>query len=518
MSVQVTAPSFDPELFVGRKKKTKLFIDTVRAATRRTYLEFNGIAGQGKSELLKWIYHHAKNEGYIAAYVDFELPSYHRPELYPILETIAAHLTIQTSPDAFRVFHAKLPACLDQLRQYFLDSLENPQKADRRPLKEAKDNLVAVFNQELSKLLQVQQVVLCLDSTEKAYLVALRSFEDQVLQRHVQEPKLTLVTAGQKRVAWKNDAIKSLITTRRLSLLDPDAVQEQVARLAKKKEFEVQKSDAIFNKMFQLTMGHPFSNYKLVDVWTKGFTTPLNERVVEQEFSASIPELIEQIIEGRILERLQLSEEYPPARDILWYLAPLRRIEFGTLWYVLSTFLPDKFQNQSFEFFERLMEQFQKTYIFMPFQLGIGYELEPVVRNMLLWNMLINNHDQYLDIQKALAEQYKRWTEQSRDETQIKNMVERFYHYALYLNETQTEKLNESVQKELQDHLNTYFTLEFAGNNVALRQQLNRLHDTLKNDDDLLKQNVDVLNLLNIINEFKNELPVNEQLTRRITS
>jgi hypothetical protein len=499
--VGVQAVPFNPELFVDRKKETKLFIDTVRAKTRQAYLEFNGVAGQGKSELLKWIYYNAKKEGYRAAYVDFELPQYHRPEIYPILETIADHLTIQTSPDSFRAFQEKLPLCLEQLQKFYRDSLENPQEADRRPLKQLEDELVTAFNQGLSSLLKSKKLVLCLDSTEKAYLLVLRNFEDQVLQHYTRERNFMLVTAGQERVVWRNTEIRKLIERRELSRLDSEGSQEQVKTLSQKFEFALQESDQIFSKMFQLTLGHPFSNYKLVKSWTNGFTSPLSEIVVEEQFAKSIQELIREIIEDRILERLQLNEEYPPASDILWYLAPLRRIEFGTLWYVLSTFMSKWFEGQPFEFFERLMEEFQKTYIFTPFQLGVGYALEPVVRNILLWDMRVNAHNEYVKAQKTLADQYHNWAEQSRDATQIKNIVERLYHYAIYLRETQLDNVDELVQNELKHYLRAYFTLEFTGGDFALREQLNRLYSTLENDKELATL-IDIPESLSIIKGF----------------
>lgn len=497
----VQAVSFDPELFVDRKKEKKLFFDRVRAKTRRAYLEFNGVAGQGKSELLKWIYHNAKKEGYIAAYIDFEFPQYHRPEIYPILETIADHLTIQTSLDAFRSFQEKLPLCLEKLQKFYRDSLENPHEADRRPLKALEDELVSAFNKELTSLLKEHKIVLCLDSTEKAYLLALRNFEDQILQYHAREQNFMLVTAGQERVAWKNDEIRKLVERRELSRLDSKGVQEQVKSLSRKLKFDVQESEQIFSKMFQLTLGHPFSNYKLIKFWTNEFSSPLSETIVEEQFAKSIQGLIRDIIEDRILERLRLSEEYPPARDILWYLAPLRRIEFGTLWYVLSTFMPQWFEEKPFEFFEKLMEEFQKTYIFTPFQLGIGYALEPVVRNILLWDMRINAHKEYVKVQETLSDQYDNWVKQSRDATQIKNIVERLYHYATYLKETRPENLDEFVQSELRRYLNAYLTPEFAGGDFALREQFNRLYSTLDSDKELTTL-LDIPELLDIIKGF----------------
>jgi hypothetical protein len=486
MNVQTTAPSFDPKLFVGRKKETKLFIDTVRATTRRTYLEFNGIAGQGKSELLKWIYHHAKKEGYLAAYVDFELTQFHRPEIYPILETIAAHLTIQSSPEIFQAFHEKLPQCKAQLQKFYRDSLEKPQEADRRPLKVIEDELVAAFNAGLNTLLQMHKIVFCLDSTEKAYQLAIHNLEEQVLQEQIREPHFMLVTAGQERVVWKNAEIRKLVKDYELSQLTSEEVREQIQRLAEKNGFELQDTDYISDKVLQMTLGHPFSNYKLVDSWTSKFTHPLNRNVADTRSGQGIEALVHTIIEDRILENLDLGEAYPPAKDILSCLAPLRRIEFGTLWYMLSTFLEDWFQGKPFGFFEHLMDKFQKKRIFTPWQLGIGYDLEPVVRNILLWDLRANQpREEYISIERQLAEQYHAWVQHTRDATQIKNILERLYHYATYLHEATPESVDRNIQEQLKEYLREYFTIDSLGGEVALQEQLYRLYREIETDKEL---------------------------------
>ena len=402
--------SFDPALFVNREPEKKLFFETVRAKTKRAYLEFTGVAGQGKSELLKWIYHNAEKEDCLAAYIDFEYPQYHRPEIYPILQTIVDQLSSKFEPAVFQEFQDQLPCYEDQLKIFYRATLDNPKTADRRGLQGIENRLIATFNRELQQILEAHKIVLCLDSTEKAYLIALRSFEEQILKHHADNPRFFLITAGQDKLAWKSNEIRNLIKRHELPVLDAQGVQEQITRLAQKKGFALQDAEQISGKIADLTLGHPFSNYKLVDFWTNGFDRALDKEIVDHGFGNGIQNLISSIIEDRILENLELGTEYPPAREILWYLAPLRRIEFGTLWYMLSTFLGKWFQNQPFEFFEHLMDKFQKKRIFRPWQLGIGYDLEPVVRNILRYDMRVNaRREDYLSIEQTLADQYDQW-------------------------------------------------------------------------------------------------------------
>ena len=485
MTAVKTIP-FDPTLFVNREREKTLFFDTVRARTKRAYLEFTGVAGQGKSELLKWIYHNAEGEGYLSAYIDFEYPQYHRPEIYPILQTIVEQLSSKFEDNAFQEFQAQLPDYLEQLRTFYRDTLENPETANHRLLQNTESQLITIFNNELRKSLKSHKIVLCLDSTEKAYLIALRSFEEQILKQHTHNSQFFLVTAGQEKLAWKTKEIKNLVKRHELPVLDSQGVHEQITRLAQKKGFDLQDAEQISDKILQLTLGHPFSNYKLVDFWTNGFGRALDKDVVDDRFGNGIQNLISSIIEDRILENLELGSEYPPAREILWYLAPLRRIEFGTLWYMLSTFLGKWFKDQPFEFFERLMEKFQKKRIFKPWQLGIGYDLEPVVRNILRWDMRVNaKREEYISIEQTLAEQYDQWVQQSRDATQIKNIVEQLYHSASYLHETTPENVNLLLQEKLEDYLQRYFTKDFVGGEVALREQRERLYNELERDREL---------------------------------
>ncbi|MDY0094509.1 MAG: hypothetical protein RBT80_17585 [Candidatus Vecturithrix sp.] len=498
MTAVKTIP-FDPTLFVNREREKTLFFDTVRAGTKRAYLEFTGVAGQGKSELLKWIYHNAEEEGYLSAYIDFEYPQYHRPEIYPILETIVEHLSSKFKNKAFQEFQAQLPIYQDQLRTFYRDTLENPKTADRRRLQDIENQLIATFNRELYKSLEVYKIVLCLDSTEKAYPIALRSFEDQILAQHTHNPYFFLVTAGQEKLIWKSTEIRTLIKRYELPVLDYQGVQEQITRLAQKKGFPFQDAEQISDKILQLTLGHPFSNYKLVDFWTDGFDRSLDKEVVAHRFGKGIRNLVSSIIEDRILENLEHGSKYPPAREILWYLAPLRRIEFGTLWYMLSTFLGKWFKDQPFEFFEQLMDKFQKKRIFRPWQLGIGYDLEPIVRNILLWDMRVNaKREDYIFIEQTLADQYDQWVQQSRDATQIKNIVEQFYHSASYLHETNPGKMNLLLQEKLENYLQRYFTKDFLSGDVALREQCERLSNELKRDRELAEL-VDISSLQRII-------------------
>ncbi len=508
-----SAIQFAPDLFVDRKNEKELFLKTVQATTEQIYLEFNGIAGQGKTELLKWIFCEAKKENCLSAYVDFERAEYHRSEIFPILETIADHLSEkEQSSDLFKTFKPTLKPYLNELRKYYREAWLN-QNADRKSLQRLEEKVIQSFKDDLDVILKSHKVVICLDSTEKAYDRAFYDFEEQILAFYTENKSFMLVTAGQEQLTWHTTELKrksGAIKRQNLPRLGPDSVNDQLNRLAKNKGFKVEDVEQIRDKMLELTLGHPFSNYKLIDFWMEDLEPQqsLNSKIVEQRFNESIQILIKKFIEERVFENLQLRGDYPPATEILWYLSPLRHIEFGILWFVLSSFLPKWFDGRSFAFFEHLLKDFSDTHVFKPWHLGSGYELEPVVRNVLLLDMRRNEREIYIQVQKALAEQYNVYVEQTRDDTQIKYIVERLYHYAAFLSEDQSSLVNTEICNELNRYLNKYFNPESARTvieNQMLLNLKNQLQKENNADNGLKSMGVDISALLKKIDEFMRE-------------
>ena len=498
-SDEVMVP-FNADLFANREEERKLFFNTVRAKTKQMYLEFTGVAGQGKSEFLKWIYHNAKEQQYFSAYIDFEFAEYHTKELYPILKAIAEQLSSQSASESFRSFQKALSLYLEELRDIYRKALIDDQPADRKLLLTLEKAFTNAFNDSLSSILETHKVVFCLDSTEKAYAHAFQSFEKHVINRYTKHPNFILITAGQEEVVWKSLEIRNLVRQHELPCLNTDGISKQVKTLARKKGFGVLDNDMVLKTMLELTQGHPFSAYKLIDFWTQGFQSTLNKTVVEQQLSQSIRELSQKVINERILKKFELSEDYPLVTDILWYLAPLRHIEFDTFKFILSTFFQEWFTGKRYIFFQKLMAEFHNSYIFKRWHLGSGFDMDPVVRNILLWDMRINAPTTFRKVEETLAKQYDSWIDRTHDATQIRNIIERLYHYAMYLKETQQSHVELLVQKELKRYLDTYFYSDVPEDTKPLYNQLNRLYNTLEEDEELHTV-VNVSILLNMLKE-----------------
>ncbi len=478
---------FEPDLFVNREKAKKLFLNKVHnnkvynRSQQRSYLEFYAVAGQGKTELLKWIYYNGKEEGYFSAYVDFEHEKYDSSKVYPVLKTIADDLSTQISPEPFHSFK--------ELLKSFRDS---------------EDDLIRVFNENLKFVLRTDKIVLCFDSTEKDKAFALQIFEDRVLKDHAKDRNLMLVTAGQKEVVWKNTSIKEMVKRYELTRFDLEAVRKQVKNLARTKGLEFEDSDPIFDKILDLTEGHPLSNYTLIDFWTDGFRMPLKSTVVEKRFKQGIKELIEKVIKVKILEDFQPNEKFPPPEQALWYLAPLRYLNLEIFCKVLSESLEARFREKSFDFFQQLMGEFLAIYIIV--EESWGNKLEPVVRSILVWNMRENHAEEFIELHSKCEKLYDSYAKDTKAIDQIMNITESLFHCATRVAEADPQRVSPKVKEKLQRYLDSYFPIDHGGEKMpSLYGQLESLCNTLKKDEDLEKL-VEIEELVEIIENHKETL------------
>lgn len=492
---------FDEELFVNREVEKQLFGDILtEKQTEQRFLEFVGVAGQGKTELLKWIYITAKKSpGCLAAYIDFDLTPYHRPEIYPLLQTVIAYFELRTSP-VFKAFYKKLQEFEVKFREYQKELAAEPHAANRRPVDQMEDELVQAFNKGLKSVLIDHKVVLCLDSTERADLRVLRRFEEQILGHLSDNQNLILAIAGQERVAWQLRDLRRRIKRSELSRLTPEETYEQISRLAQRNDFEIGDLKFIRERIWEITLGHPFSNFQFVNVLTSGFKDKLTHEEVKDHISQALSDLVDKVIKERMLRNLQLGDQYPPAAYVLRVLSPLRRIEFGVLWYVLTNFISEKFEGKPFSFFEELLAKFQKnTHVFTAWILGSGFDLERVARSILLEDLQQNYHSLYMDINRELDKQYDTWVHLTHDASQVKNMVERLYHYASWLGKEDSEKIQERLELALQDYCERYLNQKATGQDaVSIHEQRDRLKRALKNDEELSEM-IDITRLIAIV-------------------
>lgn len=439
-------PQFNKALYVNRQQTQKLFLDAI---ANGYYLDIYGMTGIGKTEFMKWIHDSQKQSNYLCSYVDL---AYNETDLYSV---IADHLYDETifPYDPFADFKEK--------------------RHSQTPF-----SGFDTFNNGLHSVLNSYKVVLCFDNTETAAASTWQQFEEKVLLRyHNEQSNLILITAGQKPILLAPTLIQRTKSVSLASFTEKEA-RDAIQRLSKVKGFQVDNEDYIASKIFRLTQGHPLSIAILVESWTNGFKNDLNAKTVEERFAQGVSQLVQEIIENRILKQLQLGAY---ARDVLQSIAPLRIIPRHTQHAPLSKLLPDSLVNLA----DRLFGEFKKINLF-DWDEGIGYKLNPVIRHILLEDMRLNARYKFLDIQKTLIEVYENLTGESQADNQVANFIEKLFHTAVLLTEKQTAKVEVSTRicGEMQNYFEERF-VSFALLTEADKQFISHLREKLGNDTEL---------------------------------
>jgi hypothetical protein len=483
--------------FVNRHEEIKQFH---QALAEGHYLEVKGIAGQGKTELLNWICDYNDKKDYLAIYLTLSESKYRRPEVFPILRTIADALSRQGNIEPpFSSFYQALDLYEQALRQHRRHPMDDV-SANRQALDNAEKSMIKAFNEDLSRILKTgKRIVLCVDNTEMirgqeaeeagaGVSLAWNTFETEILKPHLQQKNFMLVTAGQKRVTWNTFAIRKRIKPLELSFFTADDVLKQVTSLTDVEEMKIAESFApALHRLNRLTRGHPFSNYKIVDLWTGDdgkFQKPLKPETIEKKFDAGIRKLMDEIVLDRFLKDIKLDREYPAAIEVLKTLSPLRYFQLDKLHYMLSAFLGNDFAGKPISFFERVLSIFLKSGNLLTWKSGIGYEMNPVMRSILLEHTRVNSRDLFISMHDELAKRHGFWLEQAQGVEKIKCFVEKLYHQMKYLAEKDSGKVVEVANKELQHFIEHHIKSKTAGS-VDTHSQFDTLKNEISNDAEL---------------------------------
>jgi serine/threonine protein kinase len=186
-------------LYVNRSTEQQLFTEALQQGT---YLDINGIYGQGKTTFLKWI--HENQTNYCCIYIDLSVPDteiHHVIANYPYDQTLF--------PD-----------------DPFSD----------------KD-----FNKGLNYILTLQKIVLCIDNTDAIAAKDWHNFEENIAKHYFDNPNLILITASQIPTQFNNQL------KQRLKLI----VLSNFTKTQIIESFEVKED--IADELLKATNGHPFS-------------------------------------------------------------------------------------------------------------------------------------------------------------------------------------------------------------------------------------------------------------------
>ena len=507
-------------LFVDREEETALFLKTIRAELKTKYLEFVGVSGQGKTELLKWINRKSRKEGYLTAYIDFSQNQFQRPEIYPILQEIADQIRheIETGESSapFQSFQDILPKYLEVLREFYKDSWLSD-SVDSKPYIDLEENLTKAFRKDFGELIKSNTVVLCLDSTEQTYKRAFREFEYKILSYFTNDSNFMLVSSGQTPIKWEDKTFppeaRGSVRSSLLKPLDKKSAVRQIESIAKHEGRSLSKPHEIGDKLFEITLGHPLSNFQLVEYWlseTEKDKPQVSPELVEEQLNGGIRELAKRFIEKQIFRSVYIDPNiYPSPVEILRCLSPLRFIEFGILWFALKTFLPTWFAGKPFSHTERLFKSLTTSFVFSSVQFGTGYMMEPVVRNILLQDLKRNYNKNYRLIQEQITKRYDFYVHESHDDSRIKFFVEHFYHLACTLSLEEAKNINNKLKEVLDKFLKRTFMMDGLVNPEMAIQQLFDLENKLEQEKRgpfsiaNLGTNVDIEDIVKKVKRFR---------------
>ncbi|WPD24738.1 MAG: hypothetical protein SD837_09275 [Candidatus Electrothrix scaldis] len=502
----------DDWLFINREEERNILEEVLgNEEYHDRIFEFTAIAGQGKTELLKYLCDATRERSNcLVAYVDVYESTLGRPEISPILSDIAESIISGTqNKKVFGKFDASVRDYNKCFSSYHVEFLKNPKTANRQAVEEKERSLITHFKAGLNKLLSKgYKIVLCFDATEfSCCRVAMQRFEEQVLQELIVDKNLIVFFAGQQRWRCVTRELRRQITRQPLLPFTRKYSEQFIEDFLSRKNVSVENKVHLFYKTWDLTKGHPFSTYKMLDSLTAGFEDKhLSKRKVTALYPKIITELIEKVIKNRVLYKMKLnSAYYPPPEKILLYISPLRRIEFYPVSFILSRFLPDWFKDKPGQFVEELIADFQKqTHVLATkLEFGASSHLEEVTRNILLFELQINRNKELIKILNALIKEYDVWIKQTEGDSQIKYIIDRLYYKVRLMRVEDKENIVSIIADELHIDLDRYFVTNHSGSEHRIDCQFERLKEELSCDEEL-KCIIDIEKLISILNQKRN--------------
>lgn len=505
----------DDWLFINREEERNILEEVLgNEEYHDRIFEFTAIAGQGKTELLKYLCDATRERSNcLVAYVDVYDSTLGRPEISPILNDIAESIISGTqNKKVFGKFDASVREYNKCFSSYHIEFLKNPKTANRQAVDEKERSLITHFKAGLNKLLSDKgyKIVLCFDATEFGCRVAMQRFEEQVLRELVVDKNnnnnLIVFFAGQQRWTCVTRELRRQINRQQLRPFSREHSDQFIKSFLSQKKVYVEDEYFLFHKAWELTIGHPFSNYKMLESLTAGFEDKqLSKRKIEALYPKIITELIEKVIKNRVLYKMELNSAYPPPEKILLYISPLRRIELHTVHLILSHFLPDWFKDKSGHFVEKLIAEFQEQTHVLTATLVVGSssQLEEVTRNILFTELKINRRIELINILNKLIEKYDDWIKETKGDSQIKNIIERLYYKVFLMRVEDKENIVPIIADELHNDLERYFTTDHFEPEQTIDYQNERLKKELSCDEEL-KRYIDIKKLISILNQKRN--------------
>ncbi len=361
----------DPKQFAARQTELELIDNKLRLAQKassnqRLLVEFFGLAGIGKSSLLRYL-----AEKYTT---DFAPPT------ISLLINFAEFNRTEQWND---------------LLQNLTEQIQN-----QMPDKSAKQDIKASDVVDLVIDIAQSCVPLFLFDTSEQSSELIELLEDQLVYPLLRSDQVVFVFAGRRWLRWKRFEVRRRVETFELEPFDQShGTPEQLEKLGL--------DSALAAALYPYSFGHPTTTRAIVDAFqTQDIAIDPNSLAQHQTIIADV--VYNQVIQGRFWA--ELGKKNDDLKRLLELACIPRRFDVTPLKAFGSRFYPkqDYGDKPGGYYLDAIRDMQDTTLVQWNSERG-GYILLPVLRWIMAKNLSMRDPEQFQDWHKQAAKQYEEW-------------------------------------------------------------------------------------------------------------
>ena len=393
--------------FVDREEQ----IEFVKAVLRdlstgtelhRRIVEYDGVAGVGKTTLLRQVQGICTEAGIACIYFDFSSDLFDGDAeialLYAIVETTA------DAPLQAMAFRKAVDEYNHARRQNGTNEDSDPELCFLR-------KRVAM---EFLRCLRGRRLIILLDSLDRAPTRALVFLEQEIMVQLTSSNPIIIILASRKKIGWTSYGVKRLLLSQRLEPFSRQDSVEHIESLGRRE---------CADEIYEITNGHPMSNIVIKNLLDQ-IEIAINRKIRCEDFGdyecRLVKALEREVVRNRIMQTVA-PELYP----IFRVLSITRRLDVAVLAVVIAADMPSL--RWDLDESQALLENLRSTDLLEWSEAKRGYILDTTTRLVLSLEMRFSNPDKYLEITKSLIDYYE---QEIQREVEPRAIVEALYHLA----------------------------------------------------------------------------------------
>ena len=450
----------------------KLDIIRFGSTVFQAIINFFGVVGIGKTELLHQIERHCQDKKVPVVFADLGAETYQAPAMgrLAIMEAIIAVASQENSAPP-RQFRRKS----DELRQFLAQQMDEDGnlKDDEMSNQQREEQGRAVereFQVFMTKRLGKngrQPLVLLFDETDKARPEFLDWLEETIVSPLVRTDRVLAIFAGRSLVRWKRFEVRRRVHQYRLMPFSIAQTREQIQNYA-----------GLSDKIIRLTFGHPFANRRVAEQ-VQLIEIRENETITEANFDKYRLRLMEEL--ANILIHEYILQDVPgDLKGAFKVISTLRQFDVNALRVILPAFLPSQFKGKGGGYYLSMIARMVETTLVEWDSAKKGYALDPTIRKMLALHIQLSDYKQYLRINEAAIALYEDWIARI-PENRSGFMIEWLYHRSnvLLVQGKSDQEIGRELGKGFGSYLEEFYKGE-DGTSTAMK-----ILEELKNDRDM---------------------------------